>query len=150
MKQEDESRIARHGGNMKSFLEHVRYKIQAFMQGRYGMDELSYFLSMTGLTLFLLSVLIRPLSILYFPALAVLIWSWFRSFSKNIYKRREERNAYLEFRSRAERNRTAFQYDAASSDRGSACACAGDPGSAGTEVYGCGQYPFRYDKHIPE
>ena len=78
---------------MKSFLEHVRYKIQAFMQGRYGMDELSYFLSMTGLTLFLLSVLIRPLSILYFPALAVLIWSWFRSFSKNIYKRREERNA---------------------------------------------------------
>ena len=94
---------------MKSFLDHVRYKIQAFMQGRYGMDELSYFLSMTGLTLFLLSVLIRPLSILYFPALAVLIWSWFRSFSKNIYKRREERNAYLEFRRRGERNRTVIR-----------------------------------------
>ncbi len=83
---------------MRRFFENLGNKIRTFMQGRYGVDELSYFLSTAGLILLLASCFIRPLAILYFPALAVLVWSWYRSFSKNIYKRQKERNKYLEIR----------------------------------------------------
>lgn len=76
------------------------------MQGRYGMDELSYFLSTAGLVLCLLSILFRSLSILYLPALALMIWAWYRSFSKNIYKRQRERNRYLEIRQAIQRKIT--------------------------------------------
>lgn len=83
---------------MKRLLQSVGYKLRAFMQGRYGTDELSHFLSVTGLILFLLSCLIPPLFLLYFPALALLIWSWVRSLSKNICKRQRERDKYLAIR----------------------------------------------------
>ncbi len=88
---------------MKRFFENLGYKFQAFMQGRYGTDELSYFLSMASLVMLLLSCLIRPLGILYLPALALMTWSLYRSMSKNIYKRQKERTGYLEFRRKIEK-----------------------------------------------
>ncbi len=91
---------------MKQFFRNLGYKFQAFMQGRYGMDELSYFLSIAGLVLVLLSGLFRPLSFLYFLALAMLVWSWYRSFSRNIYKRQQERGKYLEIRERCRKRVT--------------------------------------------
>ncbi len=83
---------------MKRFFENMGRMFQTWMQGRYGTDELSYTLSMAGLVLMLLSCLIRPLGILYLPALAMLVWSLYRSLSRNIYKRQNERNKYLELR----------------------------------------------------
>lgn len=88
---------------MKKFFENLGYKIQVFMQGRYGIDELSRFLTILSLILLLLSALIRPLRILYFPALALMIWSWYRSLSKNIYKRQRELEKYLEIKDKIRR-----------------------------------------------
>lgn len=79
---------------MKKWFQDFMYGLQRFMQGRYGYDELSMFLFIAGLVLLLLSSF-PYLRILYLIAVALLVWSWFRSFSKNIYKRQIERNKYL-------------------------------------------------------
>jgi len=79
---------------MKKWFSNIEYKIQQFMQGRYGYDELSRFLAISGLVLILLSF-IPYLRILYFFSIILLVWSWFRTFSKNIYKRQTERQKYL-------------------------------------------------------
>lgn len=79
---------------MKKFFENVMYGLQRFMYGRYGYDELSRFLLNCAVVMLILS-LIPFLRILYFVAFALLIWSWFRSFSKNIHKRQMERQKYL-------------------------------------------------------
>jgi DNA-directed RNA polymerase subunit RPC12/RpoP len=84
---------------MKKWLENFKYSLQRFMQGRYGYDELSWFFSIAGLILLLLSAL-PYLSILYFIAIALLIWSWFRAFSKNVYKRQIERSKYLNIKNK--------------------------------------------------
>ena len=82
---------------MKKWLSNIGYKIQYFMQGRYGYDELSWFLSVSGLVLLLLSG-IPHLWVLYFFALLLMVWSLFRAFSRNIYKRQMERQKYLTFK----------------------------------------------------
>ena len=84
---------------MRRWFEKIMYGLQRFMYGRYGYDELSRFLSISGMVILFLS-LIPFLRILYFVALAILIWSWFRTFSKNIYKRQAERQKFLTIRNR--------------------------------------------------
>ena len=79
---------------MKKWLSNIGYRIQYFMQGRYGYDELSWFLFVSGLVLFILSR-IPYLWVLYFLAFALLVWSLFRSLSRNIYRRQMERQKYL-------------------------------------------------------
>ncbi len=84
---------------MKKLFSNIGYRIQQFMQGRYGFDELSRFLAIAGLILLLLSR-VPYLGIIYFLALFLLIWSWFRGFSKNTYKRQMERQKYLTVKNR--------------------------------------------------
>lgn len=79
---------------MKKWLYNLSLKMQRFMYGRYGSDELGRFLMIAAIVLVLLSV-IEPLRFLYFAALALMIWSMFRCCSKNITKRRAELNKYL-------------------------------------------------------
>ncbi len=79
---------------MKNWFSNIGYKIQQFMQGRYGFDELSRFLAIAGLILMLLSS-VPYLRIMYFLAFALLIWPWFRGFSRNTYRRQMERSKYL-------------------------------------------------------
>lgn len=79
---------------MKKWFSNLEYKFHCFMQGRYGYDELTRFLSVAGFVLLFLSF-IPYLRILYFLAFILLIWLWFRLFSKNIYKRQMERQKYL-------------------------------------------------------
>ena len=79
---------------MKKWFSNLGYRIQYFMQGRYGYDELCRFLSVSALVLLLLSY-IPYLGFFYIVALTLLVWSCFRSFSKNIYKRQMERQKYL-------------------------------------------------------
>lgn len=83
---------------MKKFFEKLGVKIQTSMQGRYGTDELSHFIFITGLVIILLSFFISSLSFLYTVALVLLIWSWYRSMSRNISKRQNERNRYLKIK----------------------------------------------------
>ena len=70
------------------------------MAGRYGVDELSKFLNIVLLVLLILSIFIRS-GILYLLALGILIYSYFRMFSKNISKRYEEKQKFVNFRYRS-------------------------------------------------
>ncbi len=84
---------------MRNIFQNLGYRFRQWMQGRYGMDELSRFLSFAGLALMMLS-LFNKLRFLYLPALVLLLWSVFRTYSRNIEKRGKERKKYLEVRSK--------------------------------------------------
>jgi hypothetical protein len=79
---------------MRNFFARASARLQRFMSGRYGSDELTLFLMGAALLFLILSVF-PPLWFLYFVGAALLIWAAFRSFSRNIYKRRREREVYL-------------------------------------------------------
>lgn len=65
------------------------------MQGRYGNDQLNRFLMILTLVFFALSLLgIRPF---YLLGVIGLIYAYFRMFSRNLYKRRMENNAYMKY-----------------------------------------------------
>lgn len=78
---------------MKNFFNNLKYKINVWMQGRYGSDEFSRFLTIAALVLFVLSICKIPF--VYALGVILLFWSLFRSFSKNFYKRQKERETYL-------------------------------------------------------
>ena len=82
---------------MRNFLERLRYKTATFMYGRYGNDELTKFLMILALMLMVVSWL-PNLGLVYFAALALMVWSLVRSFSRNLEKRRRERERYLKLR----------------------------------------------------
>ena len=79
---------------MKNWLQRLGYKMSAFMYGRYGTDELSKFLMILALILMVISWL-PNLGLVYFAALACMIWSLLRTFSRKLDKRRRERERYL-------------------------------------------------------
>ena len=79
---------------MRGWFSRMTYKLQCFMQGRYGMDEFSIFLTVLGMVLAILSML-PFLDILSIFAFASLIWSYARCFSKNFAARSRERAKYL-------------------------------------------------------
>ena len=78
----------------------MKEKMQRFMAGRYGADELSKAHSVAVMILLLLSMFGR-LGILYWLALALMIYSIWRMFSKNVSKRYEENQKYLNCRYKA-------------------------------------------------
>ncbi len=78
----------------------MKEKIQRFMMGRYGADELSKAQSVVVMILLVLSLFGR-LGILYWLALALMIYSIWRMFSKNVSKRYEENQKYLNYRYKA-------------------------------------------------
>jgi DNA-directed RNA polymerase subunit RPC12/RpoP len=71
------------------------------MFGRYGTDAMNRFLSIAALALLGVSMLLRFLRVpaaeaaLYWGALALLVWSLFRTFSRNAWKRGQENQAFL-------------------------------------------------------
>ena len=78
----------------------MKEKLQRFMIGRYGADELSKAQSVVVMILLVLSLFGR-LGILYWLALALMIYSIWRMFSKNVSKRYEENQKYLNCRYKA-------------------------------------------------
>ena len=79
---------------MKRWLQSLGEKMQAWMYGRYGHDELSRFLLIIVLVCIFISPFVHQLNPI---ALILLIWSMFRSFSRNIEKRQKERAVYLKY-----------------------------------------------------
>ena len=79
---------------MRNWLQRLSYKMSAFMYGRYGTDELSKFLMILALILMVISWF-PNLGLVYFAALALMVWSLFRTFSRNFTKRRRELERYL-------------------------------------------------------
>lgn len=63
------------------------------MWGRYGNDRLNQFLMVCAMVLFLLSLFIR--GPLYLLAVIVMVYVYFRMFSRNIAKRTAENQWYL-------------------------------------------------------
>lgn len=72
----------------------MKEKFMRFMSGRNGVDELNRFLLMATLICYFIS-LFTHWSILYFIAIVLLFYGYFRMFSRNLYKRSEENRTYL-------------------------------------------------------
>lgn len=73
----------------------MRRRLEEFMQGRYGTDEFSRFIMVVTLVLLVLNMLTR-IPLLYLIALLLLVYCYFRMFSRNISKRSSENYAYLQ------------------------------------------------------
>lgn len=79
---------------MKEFLYRLRWKIQKFMQGRNGVDELNRALVYGALLLYVLAMLFQS-TILDTFAFVVMVYSLYRTFSKKLYVRREENRKFI-------------------------------------------------------
>lgn len=79
---------------MRNWLQTLSYRFQTFMYGRYGVDLLSKHLNIASLIVLILSWFIPEL---YLLALALLVWSTFRIYSRNIYNRQQELFRYQNF-----------------------------------------------------
>ncbi len=75
-------------------MKQLAQKLQQFMVGRYGNDEFTLFLTITGL-IFELLANFKYLGFLYFIGTALIFFGIFRSLSKNYNARRKELNWYL-------------------------------------------------------
>ena len=75
----------------------MKEKFIRFMQGRYGVDQLSKFILILGLVFVVISALFNDaLSLLtYILGWVMVIYCYFRIFSRNIPKRYAENQAYL-------------------------------------------------------
>lgn len=72
----------------------MRDKFRQFMMGRYGADQLGRFIMWVGLGVFFLSAILRS-SFLSTVSLLILTLCYVRMFSKNINKRYNENQKYL-------------------------------------------------------
>lgn len=76
----------------------MRERFMRFMQGRYGVDQYSQFLVITGVLVVLLSSFI-PVNLLksacYIVGWVLVIFAYVRIFSRNIGKRYDENKRYL-------------------------------------------------------
>lgn len=84
---------------MRRFFERMANAIARFMYGRYGADELNLVLMWLYLGLAFLSM-IPGLYVFSLLSMALLIWSCFRSLSRNLEARRRELVRYLALKRR--------------------------------------------------
>jgi hypothetical protein len=75
-------------------------KLERFMRGRYGQDELNRVLSGTALALCVVSLLIRQ-PLLSSLSMALIIICFFRAFSKNTGARFREAESYFRLKAKA-------------------------------------------------
>lgn len=72
----------------------MRERFNKFMAGRYGIDRFTNFLVISSLILMIISRLIR-LAIFQFIGLGMILFGYYRVFSKKIKDRQEENEVYL-------------------------------------------------------
>ena len=79
---------------MGRFFQNMRYRFSQWMYGRYGTDELTKTLTITALVCIFLAYI--PYLWIFSPiSMLILVLVLFRTFSKNLAKRRAEREKYL-------------------------------------------------------
>ena len=83
----------------------MRDKFNIFMQGRYGVDELSRFTMGVALALIILTMFVNIVnrsvgSVLDFLGIAAIVYAYFRIFSRNIQQRYAENQKYLQMTSK--------------------------------------------------
>lgn len=81
---------------MKSGFKNFGYKVQNWMQGRYGQDEFSKFLLISSLVFIVLFMIFR-FPVFSFIAIGMVIYVLIRTYSKNISLRQKERIGFLRF-----------------------------------------------------
>ena len=89
----------------------MRERLERFMAGRYGMDQLSRFLDFTALALLIISMFVRT-QLIFYLAVVLIVWSYFRIFSRNTERRYMENQRFLSFTGRIFsrfRNRSYYQ-----------------------------------------
>lgn len=74
-----------------------RDRMTRFMYGRYGMDQLSKLLMYLALALLVITLFWHN-PIIYFLAVALMVYTYYRMFSRNISRRYSENQAYLKVR----------------------------------------------------
>lgn len=72
----------------------MREKLRRFMQGRYGADQLSRFLTATGLVLIILNLFVHSNAITYL-VMALLVYCYYRMFSRDYNRRYAENQKFL-------------------------------------------------------
>ena len=81
----------------------MRERLARFMAGRNGNDQLNIFLLVVDVVLIVLSTIWKSASgVLYPLVLALLVYIYFRMFSRNVYKRREENGKYMRLKYKAD------------------------------------------------
>lgn len=83
-------------------LNNLRAKLMAFMQGRYGPDPMYKALVGLAMALLVLNLFVRS-SALSLLAMAAMVFSLFRFFSKNRAKRAAENQRYLAIKDQAKK-----------------------------------------------
>lgn len=81
----------------------MRDRFRRFMQGRYGVDHFSHFLVVVALILMVLQLFIRSSAaylILNTLVVVIIVYAYFRIFSRNHYKRYAENEKYLQVHNR--------------------------------------------------
>lgn len=82
----------------------MREKLQRFMMGRYGADELGKALNVVALVCLVIAMFVSKIPVLYIllynAGLLLLIYNCYRMFSKNVSKRYAENQKYRNFRYR--------------------------------------------------
>lgn len=78
----------------------MREKIARFMAGRNGNDQLNRFLLLVDIVLLLIAAIFKDgIGRYVYPFVFVLLaYAYFRMFSRNVYKRREENGKYIRAR----------------------------------------------------
>ena len=77
----------------------IREKLARFMYGRYGSDQLSNFILWTYIVLYLINLVLGSY-LIYLGATALMIWSFFRMFSRNIYARNKENLKFISIKNK--------------------------------------------------
>lgn len=77
----------------------MREKLQRFMMGRYGVDQFSKFLIGFALVLWVLNMFTHRF-FLYVLALALMVYTYYRMFSRNIQKRYQENQNFLQIKNK--------------------------------------------------
>ena len=79
----------------------MREKLRQFMIGRYGTDGLNQFLSIASLVLLLIAIISR-VNLFTSLGAALLIFCYYRTFSRNISKRTEENYKFYTLKDRVD------------------------------------------------
>ncbi len=79
----------------------MREKFRQFMIGRYGTDGLNQFLSIASLVLLLIAIVSR-INLFTWLGVALLVFCYYRTFSRNISKRTEENYKFYTLKDRVD------------------------------------------------
>lgn len=78
----------------------MKEKLYRFMYGRNGVDQLSRFLIYLALILVVLDMLFGGTGVFYGLGIAVMVYAYFRVFSRKLEKRRAENAKFLHFKNK--------------------------------------------------